>query len=111
MPDRETPTNRRSSTNRRPSIDPDELADRFETHRAHLRAVAYRMLGSLAEADDVVQDAWLRASRADATKVENLGAWLTTIVARLCLDRLRTRASRREEPMDVAVPDPVISSA
>jgi len=91
--------------------DRDTLAERFETHRAHLRAVAYRMLGSLAEADDVVQDAWLRASRADASQVENLGGWLTTIVARLCLDRLRTRASRREEPIDTAVPDPVVSSA
>jgi RNA polymerase sigma-70 factor (ECF subfamily) len=69
------------------------------------------MLGSLAEADDVVQDAWLRASRADSSNVDNLGAWLTTIVARLCLDRLRTRASRREEPIDSSVPDPVISSA
>lgn len=87
-----------------------DLADRFETHRTHLRAVAYRMLGSLTEADDVVQDAWLRASRADASKVDNLGGWLTTIVARLCLDRLRTRASRREEPIDLVVPDPVVSS-
>ena len=92
----------------------DTLADRFEEQRPHLRAVAYRMLGSLAEAEDVVQDAWLRASRADTAAVENLGGWLTTIVARLCLDRLRTRASRREEPideaLDAALPDPVVSS-
>jgi RNA polymerase sigma factor (sigma-70 family) len=88
-----------------------DLAPRFEAQRVHLRAVAYRMLGSLAEADDVVQDAWLRASRADASKVDNLAAWLTTIVARLCLDRLRTRASRREDSIELVVPDPVISPA
>src|SRR5437773_2078697 len=92
----------------------ETLAERFEQHRPHLRAVAYRMLGSLAEADDVVQDAWLRASRAGAADVGNLGGWLTTIVARLCLDRLRTRATRREQPIDdtvdVLVPDPVVSS-
>src|SRR5258706_10569809 len=91
----------------------DKLAARFEEQRPHLRAVAYRMLGSLAEAEDVVQDAWLRASRAGTADVENLGGWLTTIVARLCLDRLRTRASRREEPLDdldVVIPDPVVSS-
>ena len=85
-------------------------AERFEEHRPHLRAVAYRMLGSLAEAEDVVQDAWLRASRADSSRVENFGGWLTTIVARLCLDRLRTRASRREEPLEGALPDPIVSS-
>jgi len=89
----------------------DTLAARFEEQRPHLRAVAYRMLGSLAEAEDVVQDAWLRASRADTTSVDNLAGWLTTIVARLCLDRLRTRASRREEPLDAALPDPIVSSA
>src|SRR5258706_9090639 len=96
-----------------PQRDPPErdLAERFEEHRTHLRAVAYRMLGSLADADDVVQDAWLRASRADTSEVQNLGGWLTTVVARLCLDRLRTRASRREEPIDLAIPDPIISSA
>src|SRR5512143_28475 len=88
-----------------------DLGDRFETHRTHLRAVAYRMLGSLAEADDVVQDAWLRASRADAAAVDNLGGWLTTIVARLCLDRLRSRAARREDSIEAAMPDPVISPA
>ena len=91
--------------------DRDDLATRFETQRPHLRAVAYRMLGSLDEAEDVVQDAWLRASRADTKKVENLAGWLTTVVARLSLDRLRTRRSRREEPIDLAVPDPILSSA
>ena len=87
----------------------DWLADRFEEHRPHLRAVAYRMLGSLAEADDAVQDAWLRLSRAGAGEVENLGGWLTTIVARICLNVLRSRATRREEPLDAHLPDPVIS--
>jgi RNA polymerase sigma-70 factor (ECF subfamily) len=85
------------------------LADRFEEHRTHLRAVAYRMLGSLAEADDAVQDAWLRISRADASQVENLGGWLTTIVARVCLNMLRSRNTRRERPLGVHIPDPVIS--
>jgi RNA polymerase sigma-70 factor (ECF subfamily) len=78
----------------------DWIADRFEANRAHLRAVAYRMLGSLSEADDAVQEAWLRFSRADTSGVENLGGWLTTVVARVCLDVLRTRTSRREEPLD-----------
>ena len=87
------------------------LAERFEEHRPRLRAVAYRMLGSLAEADDAVQDAWLRVSRADATEVENLGAWLTTIVARVSLNLLRSRDTRREAPLDVHVPDPVIDPA
>jgi RNA polymerase sigma factor (sigma-70 family) len=86
------------------------LADRFEEHRTHLRAVAYRMLGSLAEADDAVQDAWLRISRADASQVENLGGWLTTIVARVCLNMLRSRNTRREQPLGVHIPDPVIST-
>src|SRR5919204_398582 len=85
------------------------LADRFEEHRTHLRAVAYRMLGSLAEADDAVQDTWLRISRADASQVENLGGWLTTIVARVCLNLLRSRHTRREQPLGVHLPDPVIS--
>jgi RNA polymerase sigma-70 factor (ECF subfamily) len=85
------------------------LADRFEEHRAHLRAVAYRMLGSLAEADDAVQDTWLRVSRAGASEVENLGGWLTTIVARICLNMLRSRNTRREESLGVHLPDPVIS--
>src|SRR5499427_2894119 len=89
--------------------DKDFLAERFEEHRAHLRAVAYRMLGSLAEADDAVQDAWLRLSRADASEVENLGAWLTTVVARVCLNMLRSRNTRREESLSVHVPDPLIS--
>jgi RNA polymerase sigma-70 factor (ECF subfamily) len=90
--------------------DSDWLAARFEDHRPHLRSVAYRMLGSLAEAEDAVQDAWLRASRADATEVENLGGWLTTIVARLCLDRLRARSARREELVGVQLPDPIVTS-
>jgi RNA polymerase sigma factor (sigma-70 family) len=85
------------------------LAKRFEEQRPRLRQVAYRMLGSLAEADDAVQDAWLRASRAGAAGVENLDGWLTTIVARVCLNLLRSRQTRREEPLEVHVPDPVIS--
>jgi RNA polymerase sigma factor (sigma-70 family) len=85
------------------------LTERFEEHRPRLRAVAYRMLGSLSEADDAVQDAWLRLSRADTSSVENLAGWLTTVVARVCLNMLRTRESRREEPLDVHMPDPVIS--
>lgn len=85
------------------------LADRFEQHRSHLRAVAYRMLGSLAEADDAVQDTWLRIDRARAGEVENFGAWLTTIVARVCLNKLRARKVRREESLVVHLPDPVIS--
>src|SRR5580700_3004420 len=85
------------------------LADRFEEHRTHLRAVAYRMLGSLAEAEDAVQDAWLRVSRAGTSEVENLGGWLTTIVARVCLNMLRSRTTRREEPLGVHIPDPVIT--
>jgi len=78
---------------------PDWLAEQFEAHRAHLRAVAYRMLGSPVEADDAVQEAWLRLSRADTSDVANLGGWLTTVVARVCLDMLRSRTSRREEPL------------
>jgi RNA polymerase sigma factor (sigma-70 family) len=85
------------------------LAERFEEHRSRLRAVAYRMLGSLSEADDAVQDAWLRVSRADPSEVENLGAWLTTVVARVSLNLLRSRRTRREAPLDdVHVPDPII---
>jgi len=84
------------------------LADRFEEHRAHLRAVAYRMLGSLAEADDAVQDAWLRVSRAGAEEVENLGGWLTTVVARVCLNMLRARNVRRVVSLDSHVPDPIV---
>jgi RNA polymerase sigma-70 factor, ECF subfamily len=85
----------------------DYLAERFEEHRPHLRAVAYRMLGSLGEVDDAVQEAWLRLSRADATGIDNLGGWLTTVVARVCLDMLRSRQSRREEPFTPDAPEPV----
>jgi RNA polymerase sigma-70 factor (ECF subfamily) len=85
----------------------DYLADQFEEHRAHLRGVAYRMLGSLGEVDDAVQEAWLRLSRADAADIENLGGWLTTVVARVCLDILRSRQSRREEPLTPDAPEPV----
>jgi RNA polymerase sigma-70 factor (ECF subfamily) len=87
------------------------LARQFEEHRPHLRAVAYRMLGSLSEADDAVQDAWLRLSRADTSEVENLGGWLTTVVARLALNMLRSRNTRREQPLDAHVPDPIIDPA
>ncbi|MFI1767034.1 RNA polymerase sigma factor SigJ [Streptomyces sp. NPDC020800] len=87
----------------------DLLADRFEEHRGQLRAVAYRMLGSLAEAEDAVQEAWLRLARTDADGIENLGGWLTTVVGRICLDILRSRSARREEPMDETyVPDPLV---
>jgi RNA polymerase sigma factor (sigma-70 family) len=82
------------------------LAERFEEHRTHLRAVAYRMLGSLSEVDDAVQEAWLRLSRADTTSIDNLGGWLTTVVARVCLDMLRSRQSRREEPFTPDAPEP-----
>src|ERR1700746_1733434 len=90
---------------------PDWLTEGFEQNRGRLRAVAYRMLGSLAEADDAVQEAWLRVARADASEVDNLSAWLTTIVARVCLNALRSRNARREEPLDTHVPDPVITRA
>ena len=82
------------------------LAERFEENRAHLRAVAYRMLGSLSEVDDAVQEAWLRLSRADTMGIDNLGGWLTTVVARVCLDMLRSRNSRREEPFTPHAPEP-----
>jgi RNA polymerase sigma-70 factor (ECF subfamily) len=82
----------------------------FETHRDHLRSVAYRMLGSLSEADDAVQEAWLRLARSDTSDVQNLRGWLTTVVARVCLDMLRSRATRREEPLDVHLPDPIVST-
>ena len=89
----------------------DWLAQRFEENRTHLRAVAYRMLGSLSEADDAVQETWLRLSRSDTSGVENLGGWLTTVVGRVCLDTLRSRRSRREEPLGeppgVHVPEPI----
>src|SRR6476659_2452812 len=88
----------------------DHLAEQFEAHRSRLRAVAYRMLGSVSEAEDAVQDAWLRVSRAGADDVDNLGGWLTTIVARVCLDMLRARRSRRERPFGPHVPEPIVSA-
>src|SRR5881398_648005 len=96
---------------------PEALAEEFEQHRAHLRAVAYRMLGSASEAEDAIQESWIRLGRTDVSDVENLRAWLTTVVARVCLDMLRTRASRREDLLDenadddTHVPDPVIARA
>jgi RNA polymerase sigma factor (sigma-70 family) len=89
----------------------DWLAERFEEHRTHLRGVAYRMLGSISEADDAVQEAWLRLSRADSKEIENLGGWLTTVVARVSLNMLRSRKVRREEPIDLHLPDPIIDRA
>ncbi|ADB53997.1 RNA polymerase sigma factor SigJ [Conexibacter woesei] len=88
--------------------DSDWLAARFETDRTHLRAVAFRMLGSVSEADDAVQEAWLRLDRAGADDVRNLTGWLTTVVARVCLDMLRSRTARREEPFGPHVPDPLV---
>jgi RNA polymerase sigma factor (sigma-70 family) len=90
---------------------PEWLAEQFEQHRAHLRAVAYRMLGSASEADDAVQDSWIRLGRTDVSDVQNLRAWLTTVVSRVCLDILRTRTSRREDALDTYVPDPVVTRA
>jgi RNA polymerase sigma-70 factor, ECF subfamily len=87
------------------------LAEQFEEHRTRLRAVAYRMLGSLSEADDAVQETWLRLSRIDADEVENLGGWLTTVVARVSLNVLRSRRSRREEPLDLRMPEPIVDRA
>ena len=87
------------------------LAERFEEHRTHLRAVAYRMLGSLSEADDAVQESWLRLSRSDADAIENLGGWLTTVVARVALNMLRSRTNRREEAVGVHIPDPIVDPA
>jgi RNA polymerase sigma factor (sigma-70 family) len=87
------------------------LAEQFEANRARLRAVAYRMLGSLSEADDAVQESWIRLSRGDTAGIENLSGWLTTVVARVCLNMLRSRKSRREEPLRVHVPDPIVSRA
>jgi RNA polymerase sigma-70 factor (ECF subfamily) len=89
----------------------DWLAERFEEHRIHLRAVAYRMLGSLSEADDAVQEAWLRLSRSDTGEIENLGGWLTTVVGRVSLNMLRSRKTRREEPLGGRLPDPLIDRA
>ena len=87
--------------------DDDWLVDGFESHRTHLRTVAYRMLGSWGEADDAVQEAWFRLNRSDATEIDNLGGWLTTVVGRVSLDMLRSRASRREDPVGADLPDPV----
>jgi RNA polymerase sigma factor (sigma-70 family) len=87
------------------------LAERFEANRTHLRAVAYRMLGSLSEAEDAVQEAWFRLNRADAGGIENLSGWLTTVVSRVCLDMLRSRTTRREVPLEAPVPEPVGSRA
>jgi RNA polymerase sigma factor (sigma-70 family) len=91
--------------------DRDWLAERFEEHRARLRAVAYRMLGSLSDADDAVQEAWLRLTRTNTSEVENLGGWLTTVVARVSLNMLRSRNVRREEPIAVHLPDPIVDRA
>src|SRR5262245_65813884 len=89
----------------------DWLAQRFETQRTRLRAVAYRMLGSLSEADDAVQEAWLRLSRSDADAIENLDGWLTTVVARVSLNMLRARKTRREEPLEGKLPEPILDRA
>jgi len=89
--------------------DQDWLAERFESNRTHLRGVAYRMLGSLTEADDAVQEAWIRLSRTDTSDVENLQGWLTTVVGRVCLNMLRSRRTRREAPLETHVPDPIVS--
>jgi RNA polymerase sigma-70 factor, ECF subfamily len=89
--------------------DQDWLAERFETNRSHLRGVAYRMLGSLPEADDAVQEAWIRLSRTDTSQVDNLRAWLTTVVGRVCLNMLRTRRTRREASLETHIPDPIVS--
>jgi RNA polymerase sigma factor (sigma-70 family) len=87
------------------------LTERFTEHRSHLRAVAFRMLGSLSEADDALQDAWLRASRADVSQVQNIAGWLTTVVARVCLNMLRSRGNRHEEPLDIQAADPLLGPA
>jgi RNA polymerase sigma factor (sigma-70 family) len=89
-------------------IGDQSLAERFETHRPRLQALSYRMLGSLAEAEDAVQEAWVRLSRTDAEEIENLGGWLTTVVGRVCLNQLRSRRTRREDPLPVHIPDPVV---
>ena len=92
-------------------MDELELADRFDRERPRLRAVAYRMLGSLSEADDAVQEAWLRLQRTDADEIDNLEGWLTTVVARICLNVLRARSTRSEQPLDGFVPEPIVSPA
>src|SRR4029453_7104987 len=89
----------------------DGLAERLEEHRIRLRAVAYRMLGSLSDADDAVQEAWLRLNRTDAGEIENLGGWLTTVVARVSLNMLRSRNVRREESIEVRFPEPIVDAA
>jgi RNA polymerase sigma-70 factor (ECF subfamily) len=95
---------------RRRDVTVDLLSQEFEANRRHLRAVAYRMLGSVSEADDALQEAWLRVSRADTDDIANPGGWLTTVVGRVCLDMLRSRRSRREEPIGTSVPEPIVSS-
>src|SRR5262245_551629 len=89
----------------------DWLAERFEEQRPRLRGVAYRMLGSLSEADDAVQEAWLRLSRTDASEIENLRGWLMTVVARVSLNMLRSRKVRREDPLELRIPEPIVDSA
>src|SRR5207237_6929398 len=96
-----------ASSGRCAMAEADWLGQQFEAHRGHLRAVAYRMLGSSGEADDAVQEAWLRLSRSDTSEIENLGGWLTTVVARVWLDMLRSRASRREQPSGAPLPDDI----
>src|SRR4051794_3961545 len=91
--------------------DSDLLAAQFEAHRRRLRAVAYRMLGSVSEADDAVQDAWLRLQGLDPDSIDNLGAFLTTVVGRVCLDALRSRKARREDPIDVHLPEPIVAAS
>lgn len=91
--------------------DPRWSGDHFEDHRPHLRAVAYRMLGSISEADDAVQETWLRLNAVDGATIDNLGAWLTTVVTRICLNMLRSRRQRREEPLDLRMPDPIVDVA
>jgi RNA polymerase sigma factor (sigma-70 family) len=90
---------------------PERLAEEFEEYRPHLRGVAYRLLGSVGEAEDAVQESWVRLERTDVGDVANLGGWLTTVVSRVCLDMLRARSARREEPLDVRLPDPIVTSA
>jgi RNA polymerase sigma-70 factor (ECF subfamily) len=93
---------------RDPLADEQWLAERFDQHRSELRAVAYRMLGSLTEADDAIQEVWIRLSRSSADEIGNLGAWLTTVVGRVCLNMLRTRSRRREDSMPIHMPDPIV---
>src|SRR5215218_5372163 len=89
----------------------DWLAQRFQEHRPRLRALAYRMLGSMSEADDALQEAWIRLSRSNVGQIDDLGGWLTTVVARVALNMLRSRNMRREQPLDVRVPDPIVDRA